>query len=571
MIAWFIIGIATLAVFTFLALNATENIAAATELHSRTETVRRMEAAVNSLLAASRSPNATGIAYLPAGRIAGNSYVLPANLEHLAKTPFGQPVVYCPFGGLEAGTTVTVPSANAVSYDVQVAAFNGANYVVGGRPAYVQVSVNPNLLGWVIAARTRNDPIPSCNSVTYNSTTGKFTAPNAIVRPILRTIGPDESREITTREVVWYVSPTGTGNGFSSTTPASLTTALDFWRNRQPGAMRILMSSGTYSLTADYLNIDSGSFANQYTNGTLALEGVGSVTVNQSAGANIQIPGTLEVTNVSFNTNAWLVASRGSRISLNNVTAGRLWVLSGGQATASNITLSSVSAGNEGPIVIQSGGTLNLSGSASLTTGSYAIYSDGGNVAIENSTISTNRSAASRGWHGIYNIAGSVLSVTNSTISFAGQFYGGFYNAGEMTGTSMVINSNTAMNEGIAAFLGSRTVLNNGGISGTSTALPAYGFADFGAGRIDGSNFQLRGTALCWWYGSGSWGNSLNGVFSQSAPSASGANTAVRADVAVPTLTGNSAAEINAYNTALQTNQMRASLRNVNTSSWPCV
>lgn len=568
MIAWFIIGIATLAVFTFLALNATENIAAATELHSRTETVRRMEAAVNSLLAASRSPNATGIAYLPAGRIDGNSYILPANLEHLAKTPFGQPIVYCPFGGVETGTIVTVPSANAVAYDIEVATVGGVNYVVGGRPGYAQVATNPNLLGWLIAARTRNDPVPSCNAVTFNATTNKFLASNAIVRPIIRNIGPEESRELTTRELVWYVTPTGTGNGSSASSPSSFLTALDFYRNRQPAAMRIVMAPGTYSLTANYLNIEAGGFANQYTNGTLALEGTGTVTVNQSAAAFIQVPGTLEVSGINFNGNSWFYATRGSRVSLSNATAGRMWVTSGGQASLQNTTITSIGA--EGPVLVQSGGLLNITGNVSLSSANYGIMNDGGSVVIDNANLSVIRPGGGRAFYAISATPGSIVNVVNSSLTFGGLFLGGIYNGGEVAATSMTITTTAGLIEGITAALGSTTTLNGGGISSASTVLPATGFFDKGAGRIDGAGFQLRGSTRCWQFGNGAWGNTANGVLSQSAASASGATTAVQADVTVPTLTGNSAAEIQAYNNALQTNQMRAQLRNVNTSTWAC-
>lgn len=566
MIAWFIIGIATLAVFTFLALNATENIAAATELHSRTETVRRMESAVNSLLSGARSPNSTGLAYLPAGRISGTSYILPANLEHLAQTPFGQPIVYCPFGGSESGASVvTVPSTNAFSYNIEVATLNGANYVVGGRPSFAQVSENSNLMGWLMAARTRNDPVPSCNSVTYSPATNRFTAAGAIVRPIIRTVGPEESRDLNTREITWFVSPSGTGNGQSSTAPSQLLPALDFYRTRQPTAMRIIMANGNYSLPAHYLNMDAGGFINQQTNGTLSFQGTGGANVDQTAGSVIQLPGTLEVNGVNFDSDSWFLASKGSRLNIANASAGRIWAFSGGQASLQQNVSVTNSATDNHPVMALSGGSIAVNGTLSINSPISAIAMIGGSVSLEKANVTISRPSGSATWHAIYVNAGGTFTAENSTITFSTQRFGGIANAGTVSATNLTFFVNAPMNVVIDGLAGSRTNLNGGGIASASTNRPAYGFGDYEAASVSGANFQLRASTQCWWFDP-----NKSGVFSQSAAAAPGANSIVLNNVVVPALTSNSASAIQAYNSALQTNQLRANLRNANSSSWTC-
>lgn len=567
MIAWFIIGIATLAVFTSLALNATENIATVTELHARTETVRRMEAAVNGLLTAARSPNTTSVAWLPEGRISGTAYILPASFEQYARTPYGQPIVYCPFGGSEAGTNFTISSTNGSSYIVQLAALGGTNYVVGGRPSYATVSTDSNLLGWVMAPRTKMDATPSCNTVVFNSATGKYTARNAIVRPIIRTIGPEESREITTREVVWYVSPTGTGKGLSASDPSALTTALDFWRIRQPYAMRIVFADGNYSLAANYLNVDT--FTNQGTNGTLTLQGSGGANVDQTTGAYIQVPGTLDVTGINFDRDSWFVASRGSQVRLTSATAGRVWAINGGSATIQNVTLTT-SATDSGPVLAQSGGRVAVLGSLAVYSPIWAIAADAGNIDIQNAALNFTRPTGAATYHAIYVQAGGRLNAQNSSITIGTQYWGGIYNAGYFNASATNLIFNATVNEAISGMAGSTTILNTGSISSVSSNLPNVAFADLGAARIDGSGFAMRASSACWWYGSGTWGTSMNGVLSQSAASATGANTSVMADVSVPALSAATPAGITAYTAALQTNQLRANLRNVNTSNWTC-
>src|SRR3546814_3902993 len=50
----------------------------------------------------------------------------------------------------------------------------GRDYVVGGRPSYPQLGAQPNLIGYVMAPRTKLSQLPSCDQVIYNPTTRKF-------------------------------------------------------------------------------------------------------------------------------------------------------------------------------------------------------------------------------------------------------------------------------------------------------------------------------------------------------------------------------------------------------------
>src|SRR3546814_1991145 len=85
----------------------------------RIETVRRLDASVNALLARAAPANGDGVVYLPVGAAnpAGQGYGLPSDLANIAQTPFGQRFVYCPFGAAGgSGTAATITSANGSNY-----------------------------------------------------------------------------------------------------------------------------------------------------------------------------------------------------------------------------------------------------------------------------------------------------------------------------------------------------------------------------------------------------------------------------------------------------------------------
>ena len=569
MIAWFVIALATLTVFAFVAVNAASNLTTSYDLASRAETARRVDAAINALLTSSDSPNLTGQVWLPAGQTSGGSYILPASLSQYAYTATGQAIVYCPFGGNEAGSNVTVPNYDGTSYTIQTATINGIAYVVNGRPNYAQVSTNPNLLGFLIAPRSRSDNPPSCDSVTYNSTTNLFAVPGGIVRPIMRTLGNEPNRDLATKGVTWYVSTTGTGTGTASSDPAAFTTALDFWRTRQPAAMTIIFANGSYSMPGSYMDVTAGSFSDMGHNASLDLVGsAGSVVVTQSGGGNIVIPqGALNVNGISFDSATNIVANANSTISLTSTAAGSVTANAGGVVTLNSSALSStsvtpVTANNKGRVVFT--GTDYISGGASggLVTASY-----NGQISLSNATVymGTNSGSVSNA----FNITqASNLLVTNSTVIVQNPLTAAILlNASAMNASSMTFNIATSgVADFIQAYNGATVNLNGGGLTGT---VPTnLGFNDYGAAYVGGSSFTLRGTKACWGYNNAT--PSTAGVFSQSATPAVGISTSVLADATVTPLPSNTPSLVMAYTVALATNAARDNMRSSNQSAWTC-
>src|SRR3546814_12079445 len=91
-----------------------------------------------------------------------SSDVCSSDLANIAQTPFGQRFVYCPFGAAGgSGTAATITSANGSNYQVATRTHLGRDYVVGGRPSYPQLGAQPNLIGYVMAPRTKLSQLPS--------------------------------------------------------------------------------------------------------------------------------------------------------------------------------------------------------------------------------------------------------------------------------------------------------------------------------------------------------------------------------------------------------------------------
>src|SRR3546814_13275562 len=67
MFAWCIIAIATLAFFAFISIIGVLTFAMTTYAAGRIETVRRLDASVNALLARAAPANGDGVVYLPVG------------------------------------------------------------------------------------------------------------------------------------------------------------------------------------------------------------------------------------------------------------------------------------------------------------------------------------------------------------------------------------------------------------------------------------------------------------------------------------------------------------------------
>lgn len=564
MVAWFIIAIATLAVFALIAVNGVQTVAATTDGVGRVETTRRVEAAVAAITARTGSPNNSGKAMVVAGSTVDGIYGLPAEMSALASTPFGQRIVYCPFGDGEAGTASTVPANATTTYQVQVKPdASGRVYVTDGRPNFPQVAENPNLMAYVIAPRTKSSNSPTCSSVRFNPTTSRFEAPDAIVRPVIRASAGEDQRQQAGREVVYYVSGNGTGRGLTPNDPTSLYAAMTYYRSALPQAMRIVMALGTYQLPAQYLNATVGGFSDKGNAGTLVVEGAGS-QLDFTGTSDIWVPGNLEIRNLTISSAVGVWAEQGHKLTLLNTSTGNIRINNGGILQATNISATDSRASGYA-LYVNDGSSAALNGTINLyavSGQSNAVSAGGSRVVFENANVALGTISGTT-YFGFYNEENSDLVFKSTNINFNTQSGFPLLVKGRTTLYNSNITFNATNGRMFEVQMGGFLSL-NGGTYGLNAA-PQYAIIDTGAAGFSGTG-TLRATLACWTNA----GVASGTQFVQSA-NGNGATSAVGGNEGPPLMNPQPTAAQVQENAAVNArNSQRATLRNTNTSNYAC-
>ncbi len=560
MVAWFLIAIATLIIFAFVAVNSVQSLAMASDAGGRIETVKRLDTVASALVARAASPNNDGMIYLPVGENnpSGGGYGLPSYLGFQTQTPFGQRFVYCPFGDASgSGTTLSIPNADGSSYAVATATFEDRDYVVGGRPSYPGLSGQPNLMGFVMAPRSKLAASPSCSDVIYNSSTRKFEAPDAIVRPLTRENGVDESRTIDARQITYYVSPTGTGTGASSADPASFATAMNFYKSRHPAFMTINMAAGNYGMGAADLNTSGNK---TYKGSTLQIKGVaGGTFIDAAPSTQIHLSGDLSLEGVYFDSDVLLAIASENRLRMIDSSVGRMVV--SGQAVLSGTN--SITYSDTGfALVLNTGGHFITKNTLSFYTpdGAGVFLHPGSKFSAEAGRVvfSTGTGAAYR--RGIYTAESEVLLRSVSLEFPEGVDYGMYIRGGSarLFNTLMQFGGATSNNAIFARESALISVQSSTIGAGTP---PSRALNLPGAALVGGENTTVYAALACW-----------NGdQFRESALGTTGNVSTVLGDVAVPGLPPSPTnSEIQAHVEAQATNARRQSARLTNDTVWAC-
>lgn len=572
MIGWLLLGIIAIGALTFIATNSVGVVALAADTASRVETTRRLDA-VKAALESRMGSDASGQMVLPVGIQGGTAegYNLPAGLPVATRSPWGRPIVYCPFGpvGSAGGTPLTIINADASSYAVTAA--NG--FVVAGRPAYARVAADPELLGFVMMERSRTDGVPSCGSVIFNAGNGRFEAPGAVVRPISRTQGVNELRTVNARELVFYVSPTGSvaASGATMADPTTFETAVAFYRSRLPGAMTIRLLPGNYVVGSDILNMGCGGQAKYGAFLTIeaASPGSGVPTVDMPPGSNFCVPSNITVRSVYFDNDTTVWVMNQSQGDFTEFRAGRLETYGGVVTFAGNVRLTGGVAPAWVTFFVSAGAVVRCA-FCNLTLGvlddRYAMFvmsessyaQSGGTYTVEDAVPAT----AARPW-----LAGQawqggriVFQSTLITVASAGR---GF-DIG--TSSQMVLQTSSMrflLPLDVAVYMSSsaRVSMADSTTIGATGVPPAYAFWDEGGASVTGTG-TLTASVACW----------TGPLFAQSATgTTTGAVSSVLPLVAEPALSAApSGTEVEAHTRARMTNAARLAMRTINTSGYTC-
>lgn len=560
MVAWFIIAIATLVVFGFIAVNGVQTVAMTSDAAGRIETVRRLDGAVNALLARAASPDGNGIMYVPAGAVnpGGEGYGLPSDMGLMATTPFGKPIVYCPFGDTGVtGTAIDIPSANGTNYRVAVKAFEGRDYVVGGRPPFPAISNQPNLVGLLMAPRTKLSATPSCNQVIYNSGTRRFEAPDAIVRPLNREGGIDETRTVDARRLTFYVSPSGSGKGGSPADPASFAAALNYYRSHLPSFMTINMAPGNYGMGANDLAIpyQTNNFSSN-----LTINGIPEqVFVSMDSAGDIVIPGNLDLNGVVFPSNAQITVSSGNKLLMVNSAVGS--ISNQGHARFEG-TNSITGSGARYILMVINGGEAFVTGRLQFfNPNGYGVRVYGGSDLVARSAVlSFNTANGGNFLTGIALEQTSRLDLANSDVQFPVGTTHGVYSQG---GAISLYASTMSFGPGnssraITALEGSTVSLR---LSQIGTGVPpAFGVYEIGSASLFGADTSIYATSKCW-----------EGYLFSESESAAGSLSRVKPNMEITPLPAEpTPAQYENYSNQQGVNNLRAAMRVGNASEWRC-
>ena len=185
MVAWFLVAIATVAFFAYIAVVGVTTVDTTGTYAGRADTVRRLDAVADALLSKSSSIQNDGIIYAPAGVPGNGEYLLPEDLQPSGITSFGAKFQYCPMGQAldTANEVVSYPGG---SYGIRTSVSNGNRYVVTGRiTSPAAVAGDPNVIGFVVAQLNPGSAMPGCGQIVRATNT--YTAPNGIVRVLRRT------------------------------------------------------------------------------------------------------------------------------------------------------------------------------------------------------------------------------------------------------------------------------------------------------------------------------------------------------------------------------------------------
>lgn len=573
MVAWFIIAIATLAVFAFIAINGVQTVASTTDGVGRVETARRLDAAAAALVARSGSPNNTGRMMVMAGTTVDNVYGLPPELAAYAYTPFGQRIVYCPFGDGESGSSSgAVPSGGGATYPIETRADpSGRIYVTAGRPNFAEVNNNPNLMGYLIAPRTKTSSTPTCSSVRFNASTRRFEAPDAFVRPIIRQSSGEDLRTQATREIVYYVSPTGTGHGLAPNDPSSIYNAITYYRANLPTSMRIVLSAGNHVLPQQYMNATTGGFSDKGNASTLVLDGAAGAQLDFAGTgvSDIWVPGNLEIRNLTISTSVGVYAEQGHKLTLVNTTTGNVRIDKGASLTASNVTINN-SRSIDSALIVHGASTASITGNIDINTvaGRHGVWvATGGVASFDTGRIRINKIGGGGNMgYGIMVEDGATANFSRSEIQFMSYMDWPVLIYGQV-----VMNNNSSIWFGASnprmfeLQRGGKLTLTDG-FYGQGTP-PVNAIVDAGAAAISGEA-RIRSNFACWTNAGVSYG--VQFVMSEPG-NASNQRSRVTDDEGQVGMNPNPTADqVRANADIAARNARRAQLRGTNTSNFVC-
>jgi hypothetical protein len=504
MVAWFVIAVGTLALFAYISFAGVQGVNTIGDAGSRVESVRRIEAAAVAIIARA-SAGDDGAQYLPLGSVGPSGYyTLPSDMANMSTLPTGQQIVYCPFGGegatADANQNVRMPSGN--TYAVGFTNKGGRSVVVGGRPAYAGTG-DPNLLGFLIGP-TRSGLNPAgCDQITANGSS--YTLSGYIVRPLQRGTATEVARATQGEGSIYYVSPDGNGNGSSTVNPGNLTGALAYWRTHAVKEFKVVLTTGTYTMTPNALVASSMTdYVAKPMGSRLTFQGTGATNVKIQYASRSRVLIDSDITLDGVNLASEIVMDN-HRLTMRSASTGKLTVINNSQVNASGVNGVYDPDGNDFVIDVKNGSKVTMTGGMMVLTygpiptgnqngirlwaGSSLTVNNGFNLIFQPAGTSTHN-------YDVLVDKGSDLNIEGATLTFNGYGMWSIHSSGRTTVIASTLNYQAGAWVGIQLDPDGDLTFQDSSITGSQRV--ANGIMDHYASGISGVNSRIYAINQCW-------------------------------------------------------------------------
>jgi len=258
MIAVVIYGIIAIALASIAGYSIISFFDASRTMSRASENLSRMDMAINLVKANIRYVD--GEPVVPLGTTQTGSYdILPSWMSAYDVSTTGDRYLYCPFGSSTRtlGSNENISDGDGSTYSVSIVQNSetaGQAYVYGNTTSSETLLSNAGLsnagiLAFLISPTESNGSIPNCADVTL-SANGNFLVSGGVVKVIQKGTISSQRNILSSSKAIFYVSPTGTGDGRDFANATTLDSALSFMAIHTPRVMEIHMTAGAYSGTA---------------------------------------------------------------------------------------------------------------------------------------------------------------------------------------------------------------------------------------------------------------------------------------------------------------------------------
>ena len=384
-----------------------------TQMHQRSESIRRLDAAASFILTRLGTSAGTFSGSTDTGIYAlapdGEDSVLPSGAV-IASVNAAQKIIYCPYapaavveGTDDAIETLRIPGGTSYRIQRRITA-DGAFIVGSDAPPAALTTAGIVPVAILIAPLTGKTP--ACADVSVRK--GVPWVQGGIVRVVTSTGSLLSTLADASRTPELYVTTTGSGSGRSRNDPMSLSAAISYYLQARPRFLRIRLTDGNYTGTELALLSQVDRTSSSSTLQIVDDDGdtVVSPVIIPATSTVLGIATDLQIIGINFGSTAPVRILSGGRLSSINSSFGLLVIDSGASATLTGtnavggmqvdgdlIVSGSFAHSGSLQLLVSAGGTATFAGTSTFaTSAALPVLVVRGRVALSGSAQATSSS-----------------------------------------------------------------------------------------------------------------------------------------------------------------------------------